>query len=116
MERESGHPFLMFLEPPSLDQRIVQQSALFSLLSNPVDDLETWLGQYDGAARRVHLPAELKWEVRDRLDQANVTERTLFPDLDGLGQWLRRYYRRRGDEMPEQEEDRTPEDERNRHR
>lgn len=116
MERESGHPFLMFLEPPSLDQRIVQQSALFSLLSNPVDDLETWLGQYDGAARRVHLPAELKWEVRDRLDQANVTERTLFPDLGGLGQWLRRYYRRRGDEMPEQEEDRTPEDERNRHR
>lgn len=116
MERESGRPFLMFLEPPSLDQRIVQQSALFSMLSKPEDDLETWLGQYDGAARRVLLPAELKWEVRDRLDQANITERTLFPDLSGLGQWLRLYYRVRGDEVPDQDDDHTPENSRNQHR
>jgi hypothetical protein len=42
--------------------------------------------------RKIIVPAEIKWEVRDKLDQANITERTLFPGLDGLSRWLRRNY------------------------
>ena len=84
--------FALFLEPPSLDDRIVNQYALFSLMSRPEALLEDWLGGYPELARRLVIPAELKWEVRDKLDQANVTERVLFPGLDGLTTWLKRYH------------------------
>ncbi len=43
-------------------------------------------------SRRVIIPAGMKWEVRDKLDQAGITERMLFPGLDGLSAWLARYY------------------------
>ena len=31
------------------------------------------------------------WEVRDKLDQANINERMLFPGLDGRSDWLERH-------------------------
>ncbi|MGH7475340.1 MAG: FRG domain-containing protein [Longimicrobiales bacterium] len=87
--------FVLFLEPPSLNDRIVNQSALFSLMSTPAARLDEWLDAHSDAYRRVIVPASLKWEVRDKLDQANVSERVLFPGLDGLSAWLRRYYTER---------------------
>ncbi len=88
----SETPFVLFFEPPSLDERIVNQYALFALMSSPTAFLGQWLGEHPDMARKVVIPADLKWEVRDKLDQANITERVLFPGLDGLSQWLRRYY------------------------
>lgn len=86
------HPFLVFLEPPSLDERIVNQFALFSLMSSPTANLGEWLRERPDVYRKIVIPASLKWEVRDKLDQANITERVLFPGLDGLSRWLKRYY------------------------
>lgn len=84
--------FVVFLEPPSLDARIVNQYAAFSLMNDAGSRLDEWLEQRPELYRKVIVPAKLKWEIRDKLDQANVTERTLFPGLDGLSRWLARYY------------------------
>jgi hypothetical protein len=87
-----GEDFLLFVEPPSLDERIVNQYALFSLMAPAAATHDAWVAQHDPLVRRLVIPAELKWEVRDKLDQANVTERVLFPGLDGLSRWVARYY------------------------
>jgi hypothetical protein len=87
-----GEDFVVFFEPPALDERIVNQYALFSLMPSAGARLDDWLERHAELARRVILPAELKWEVRDKLDQANITERVLFPGLDGLATWLKRYF------------------------
>jgi hypothetical protein len=91
----SDVPSLVFLEPPSLDQRIVTQYALFSLLTHVGAEMRDWVEAHDDLCRRVVIPSAIKWEIRDKLDQANVTERVLYPGLDGLCRWLRRYYERR---------------------
>jgi hypothetical protein len=85
-------PFLVFLEPPAIDTRILNQFALFSLMSSPTAEMDDWLKRNPRLCRRVVIPKKLKWEIRDKLDQANVNERVLFPGLDGLTRWLTRYY------------------------
>jgi FRG domain-containing protein len=87
-----GDDFVVFVEPPSFDERIVNQYALFSLMSSAHASLDAWLAERPQLVRRIVIPAKLKWEVRDKLDQSNITERVLFPGLDGLSRWVARYY------------------------
>ncbi len=87
-----GDDLVVFFEPPSLNARIVNQFAFFSVMSSPVSQLDQWLEAHPDLYGRIIIPKKLKWEVRDKLDQANITERTLFPGLDGLASWLKRHY------------------------
>jgi hypothetical protein len=91
-DRLAPEPFVVFFEPPSLDDRIVNQFALFSLMSSATAALDRWLATHPELYRKIIIPAAVKWEVRDKLDQANITERVLLPGLDGLSSWLKRYY------------------------
>lgn len=88
----SAETFVIFFEPPALDNRISNQFAFFSMMSSPIENLDDWLTQRPDLWRKIIIPAALKWEVRDKLDQMNITERMLFPGLDGLSSWLKRYY------------------------
>jgi len=82
----------IFFEPPSIDDRIVNQHAFCSVMSDPSMALDVWLEDHPGISRKIIIPASIKWEIRDKLDQANVNERVLFPGLDGLSRWLKRHY------------------------
>ncbi len=85
-------PYTLFFEPPSMDDRIVNQFAFFSLMNTSCSVLDDWLNKHPDLWRKIIIPAALKWEIRDKLDQANITERVLFPGLDGLSRWLKRHY------------------------
>jgi hypothetical protein len=93
LAEQAPEPFPLFLEPPALSERIVNQAALFSLMSTPTARFDRWLEARPGSWRRIVVPAALKPDVRDRLDEININERVLLPGLDGLGRWLARYYR-----------------------
>ncbi|TDC08791.1 FRG domain-containing protein [Nonomuraea longispora] len=91
-DRLGEEPFLVFFEPPSLDERVINQSSILSAFSQVTYQLEQWLAAHPRLWHGWVIPAEVKAEIRQRLDQANITERVLLPGLDGLADWLRRYY------------------------
>lgn len=90
--RTSGD-FVLFFEPPALDARIYNQFAYFSVASRPDLVMDDYLTASPHLPwKKIIVPADLKWEVRDKLDQRNISERILFPGLGGLAEWLKRYY------------------------
>jgi hypothetical protein len=92
--RSEGAPFACMLEPPSLDARIVAQSAAFTLCadrSRPFDQFLAAHGLADVLTKFVIPSADVP-RLRDQLDLASVDERRLFPDLDGVAAQMRRYY------------------------
>lgn len=93
----TSYDVAIFFEPPGIDERIVNQFAYFSALSDPYMSMNEWFekphvkGKVD--VTKIIIPNTLKLEIRDKLDQCNFTERVLFPGLDGLCMWLKRHYK-----------------------
>ena len=87
-----GSDYVLFFEPSAIDDRIVNQYAVFSLMPSCETVMCDWLESHPELYKKYILKRDVKREIRDRLDQMNVTERVLFPGLDGLADWLKRYY------------------------
>jgi hypothetical protein len=84
---------VIFLEPPSLNQRIVNQAAFLSLISPGTVRLDDFLDEHcPELARKIIIPASVKLEIRDKLDLSNINERMIYPGLEGTAKWLKRYY------------------------
>jgi len=91
LSRLSSTPYALFFEPASAVNRIANQYALFSLCSDPavaVDELPVEAGAF----RRIVIPAEVKLEIRDKLDYINISERMIYPGLSGICKWITRRY------------------------
>lgn len=83
---------LILLEPPSIDQRIVNQYSYFTVVPSYMDCMEEYIAEKLPNTVRYIIDKSIRWRVRDMLDQWNINERILLPGLDGLAAWLRRYY------------------------
>jgi hypothetical protein len=88
------HAFACLIDPPSLDARIVAQSAAFTLCSDQTQSFDRFLAQHglEDALTKIVIPATEVQRIRYQLDLVGITERHLFPDLDGVAAELRRYY------------------------
>lgn len=87
----SDTPFAFFFEPASTVNRIANQYALFSLTSDPhvlIDSLK----EAEDAFLRIIIPSRVKLEIRDKLDYINISERMIYPGLDGICRWIARRY------------------------
>jgi|KBSSwiStaDraftv2_1062776.scaffolds.fasta_scaffold53325_3 hypothetical protein len=95
--RESGHyeryflpnrwPIVWFGEPTYMDRRLIAQSGLFVMpgqLDAPLDQvLEGYRNQAPLLVKYV-LPFAMREQAMQSLYRMNVTDASLFPDLDGL--------------------------------
>ena len=91
-DRDMGNTAMVLVEPPSVDQRIISQFGNFLVIPLSLNGIEALLEKYTEDTVRYIISRELCWRIRDMLDQLNVSERTVYPGLDGLSLWLARHY------------------------
>lgn len=91
-DRDMGGSAMVVLEPPSIDSRIVNQYSFFSVIPMDMEDVEGFLDRYTQNTVKYIIDRRLRWRVRDMLDQLNMSERLVYPGLDGLSRWIARHY------------------------
>ena len=83
---------MLIVEPPSIEQRIINQYSFFSIVPMDMEDVAAFLDWHTEKTVRYIIKREIRWQVRDLLDQLNISERIVYPGLDGLSRWLARHY------------------------
>lgn len=92
MRSLSDRPYAIFFEPSSMIDRIVNQYALFSVVSDSSVLLSDLIRKNEIECRKIIIPREAKLEIRDKLDYINISERMIYPGLDGVCRWITRRY------------------------
>ena len=57
-----------------------------------MDNVETFLEENTANTVKYVIDRKLRWRVRDMLDELNMSERIVYPGLDGLSAWIGRHY------------------------
>ncbi len=90
--KAEGAPYALFFEPASMLDRIANQYALFSVTSEPGAAFDDVISCDDECAVKIVIPSSVKLEIRDKLDYINISERMIYPGLDGICKWITRQY------------------------
>ena len=83
---------MLVVEPPSIEQRIINQFSFFAIVPLDIEDVADFLNRHTDKTVKYIIKKELRWRVRDLLDQLNISERIIYPGLDGLSTWLARHF------------------------
>ena len=62
-----------------------------------MEDVDEFLKTRTDKTVRFVIKKEIRWQIRDLLDQLNMSERIVYPGLDGLSRWLARHFYVKGD-------------------
>jgi hypothetical protein len=92
--KSSEKPFICMLEPPALNDRIVAQSAAFTLCSDKTKSIDRILeeNRLSDCLKKFVIQEDRADLFRDQLDLCAIDERRLFPGLDGIASEISRYY------------------------
>ena len=91
-DEDMGNSSMVMIEPPSVDIRIVNQYSFFSVIPSGMDDIEGFLDKNTNKTFKYIIDKNLRWQIRDMLDHQNISERIVYPGLDGISRWLGRHY------------------------
>ncbi|MCQ2771058.1 MAG: FRG domain-containing protein [Clostridia bacterium] len=91
-DRDIGDSGIAIIEPPSIDPRIVNQYSFFSIIPTELNDIEDFFDKNTSNTVKYVIDKNIRWQTRDLLDQQNISERIVYPGLDGLSKWLGRHY------------------------
>ncbi len=83
---------MVIVEPPSMDERMMNQYSFFSVVPAGVEKVEDILQYHDDAVTKYVISRKIRWQIRDILDMSNINERVVYPGLDGIAAWLSRHY------------------------
>jgi hypothetical protein len=91
-DTDMGDSSMVIIEPPSLNQRIINQHSFFAVVPSGIKDIEQFLSDNTEDTVKYIIDKKLRWRVRDMLDQLNMSERIVYPGLEGLSKWIARHY------------------------
>lgn len=91
-DEEMKKDSMVLLEPPSIDQRIINQYSYFAVIPIRIGNIEEFLDKKTNNTVKYVIDKNIRWEIRDLLDHMNINERIIYPGLDGLSSWLKRHY------------------------
>ena len=92
LEALSENAFFLFYEPASQSNRMSNQYALFSICSKKEYSITDLIDMEDTTLYKIIIPKTVKLEIRDKLDYINISERLIYPGLDGICSWITRRY------------------------